>query len=393
MKNKQIEIFFDKLKTFVNNYELIKLSINNKRDKSADLKSIIVTIAQLKRGYRLNFVYRHETKDITKNYEFAEGIDLIKTALEKDFYNADIFANSENINLIGNPDGKGQIKTGNPSMRPLTEFKHDKVKNRLIQTIDNVYLRELGVTNNGWEVRREMSDKFKQINRYTELLEPYFKEMAITDCCHIVDMGSGKGYLTFALYDYLVNYMKLNVRMTGVEFREELINTCNAISQKAGFSNLSFVKGTIEKADIGHIDILIALHACNTATDEAIYRGIKSDADLIVCAPCCHKQIRRAFNVSNELAPVMKYGILKERQAEIITDSLRALYMEAFGYKTNVFEFIETAHTPKNVMIVGKKVISKKDDKQQILSQIDAIKKMFGIKRHYLGSLLTINNS
>ena len=390
MKNNQKDIFFDKLKSIISNNELIKITISSKRDKNSDLKNIHISIAKLKIGYRLNFVYRHDTQDITKNYEFSEGIDLIRKALEKDFYNADIYANTENINLIGYPDGKVLIKTGEPTMQPLTEFKHDNVKNRLIQTIDNVYLRELGVTNNGWEVRREMSDKFKQINRYIELLEPYFKELTVTDGCHIVDMGSGKGYLTFGLYDYLVNYMKLNVRMTGVEFREDLINTCNAVAQKSGFANLSFVKGTIEKATIEHFDILIALHACNTATDEAIFRGITSDASLIVCAPCCHKQIRRAFNVSNELAPVMKYGILKERQAEIITDSLRAMYMEAFGYKTNVFEFIETEHTPKNVMIVGKKTSEIKVDKDQILNKIAAIKKMFGIKEHYLGSLLKV---
>jgi len=390
MKDNKIEIFIDKLKYFVSNNELIKLTLSNKRDKTSTLKSVVVTIAQLKRGYRLNFIYKHDTKDITKNYEYAEGIDLINKALDNDFYNADIYANTENISLIIYPNGKVLLKTSKPTLQPLTSFSHDKVKNRLINTVDNIYLRELGITNTNWEVRREMSDKYKQVSRYIELLEPYLKELTLTGDCHIVDMGSGKGYLTFALYDFLTHNMKLNIHMTGIEFREDLVNTCNAIARKANFSNLSFVKGTIENVFLEPIDILIALHACDTATDEAIYRGIKSDASLIVCAPCCHKQIRKELNVTNELSYVVKYGILKERQAEIITDSLRAMYLEAFGYKTNVFEFIETEHTPKNVMIVGRKVGVKNTDKQQILNNIAAIKRMFGIDRHYLGTLLNV---
>ena len=390
MDNKQLDIFFDKLQTIVANNELIKMTISNKRNKSADLKTIIITIVRLKTGYKLNFVYRHDTKDITKNYEYAEGLDLIKKALDEDFFNADIFANNENVSLIIQGNGKVLLKTANPTLQPLTDFNHDNVKSRLINTKGNVYLRELGITNAQWEIRREMSDKFKQINRYIELLEPYLQDIKLNDNSHIVDMGSGKGYLTFALCDFLRQHQKMNVHITGIEFREDLVTACNAIARKSDFSNLTFVSETIEKATIAQIDVLIALHACDTATDDAIYRGIKANAALIVCAPCCHKQIRKAFNVTNELAHIVKYGILKERQAEIITDSLRAMYMEAFGYKTNVFEFIETEHTPKNVMIVGKRVFETNPDKELILNNIAALKKMFGIEEHYLGTLLNL---
>jgi hypothetical protein len=235
-----------------------------------------------------------------------------------------------------------------------------------------------------------MSDKYKQINKYIELLAPYLSELTVTDSLHFADMGSGKGYLTFALYDYLSNNLKINTHATGVEFREDLVWTCNSIARQAGFENLSFVKGTIEKTELEKIDILIALHACDTATDDAIFRGIQSDAELIVCAPCCHKQIRKAFNVTNELSNVTKFGILKERQAEIITDTIRAMILEAHGYKTNVFEFIPLEHTPKNVMIVGKKVRNAAPDKQGVLKNIAAIKQVFGIEKHYLETLLGI---
>ncbi len=384
------ETFFEKLKNCIDNNELIKMIVNNRRQKSIDLKSIIVTIVKLKVGNRLNFVYRHQTKDITKNYEFEEGINILKKAMEDDFYNADIYANTQNINLIISPNGKVQLKTHEPTLQPLSTFNHDRIKERLITPIGNIYLRELKITNANWEVRREMSDKYKQINRYIELLEPELTEISLKDNYHIVDMGSGKGYLTFALYDYLTNTQKKNVAMTGVEFREELVDACNEIAKKAEYNKLTFVKGSIEKTELSQIDILIALHACDTATDDAIYRGISANAQLIVVAPCCHKQIRKEFNVTNELSNVVKYGILKERQAEIITDSLRAMLMEAFGYKTKVFEFVSTEHTPKNLLIVGRKTTDINPDKQQILSNVQKIKEIYGIDKHYLETLLKI---
>ena len=386
----QTKIFVDKLQSFIDKKELIKLTLAGKRDKTSDLKKLIVTAVELKKGYCLNFIYRHNTKDITKNFEIEEGLKLLENALENDFYNGDMFTKTENINLIILPNGNQQIKTNKPTMVSPSTFSHDKAKERLINTHENIYLRELEITNANWEIRREMSDKFKQINQYIELLAPNLAELSLSKTYHLVDMGSGKGYLTFALYDYLTNNLKLTVKMTGVEFREDLVTTCNAIAKKANFDNLTFVKGTIEKTELEHIDILIALHACDTATDEAIYRGIKSEAALIVCAPCCHKQIRKAMNVTNELSNVTRFGILKERQAEIITDTLRAMILEAYGYKTNVFEFISLEHTPKNVMIVGKKVSDAKPNKEQILNNIAAIKKIYGIEKHYLETLLKI---
>ena len=271
---------------------------------------------------------------------------------------------------------------------PLT-FTHDKMKDKLIDLKDNIYLRELDITNGNFEVRREMSDKYRQINKYIELLEPNINELTLSGSLHVVDMGSGKGYLTFALYDYLTNNLKIEAKMTGVEFRQDLVDICTEIATKAGFNHLDFKKGNIADTKLEKIDILIALHACDTATDDAIFRGIKSDASLIVCAPCCHKQIRKAMNVTNELKSITRFGILKERQAEIITDTIRAMILEVFGYKTNVFEFVSLEHTPKNVMIVGKKT-TKNPDKQKILENISAIKKIYGIEKHYLETLLNL---
>jgi len=211
---------------------------------------------------------------------------------------------------------------------------------------------------------------------------------------HIADMGSGKGYLTFALYDYLVNHLQRDTTMTGVEFRKDLVDLCNQIAVKSGFKNLQFVEGSIEAFDCTGINMLIALHACDTATDDAIYKGIQAHADLIVVAPCCHKQIRREMEQGkkpHELDFILRHGIYLEREAEMITDSMRALFLEYAGYKTKVFEFISEAHTPKNVMIVAQKVQEASEQRQQeALSKIRAAKTFFGIHKHYLETLMKL---
>lgn len=393
MENRQITTFFDKLDQIINDKILIKLVLSNQRDHSSDLKSIIISIVEIKKGGRLNFVYRHKTKDITKNYDVDEALAIIKKALEVDFFNADLFSNHETFRLLVSSQGKVKIRSNQPALKPVAGFGHDRPKERIIAAKNNIYLRESGILNANFEVRHEMNDKYLQINRYIELIEPFIKELKLPEGFHVVDMGSGKGYLTFALYDYLTNILGKTPVMTGVESREELVKLSNDIAKKAAFANLKFIRGTIKEAYLEKIDILIALHACDTATDDAIFRGITTGASLIVCAPCCHKQVRKEFNVGNEFKSITKHGILEERQAEIITDGIRALMLEAYGYKTKVFEFISTEHTPKNVMIVGAKNSGHPTGSKNKLEIIRALKELFGIKRHYLEELFIMRNA
>ncbi|MBP6611256.1 MAG: methyltransferase, partial [Paludibacter sp.] len=226
-------IYIEKLQAAIDNKELIRFTLSSPKVKTADLKKIILTAVELKRGYCLNFVYRHTTKDITKNFDIAEGIELIDKAIENEFNNAEMQSTGENILLYTLPNGKIQIKTSVVAeLKAPLSLAHDKAKEKLIDLKNNVYLRELGITNGSYELRREMSDKYRQINKYIELLAPNLKEANLDTDFHVVDMGSGKGYLTFALYDYLTNVLKLTPSMTGVEFRPDLVQICNDIANK-----------------------------------------------------------------------------------------------------------------------------------------------------------------
>jgi tRNA A58 N-methylase Trm61 len=383
-----LQSFLQKISESFNRQELIKITLGNKRDKSAELKNIFIKPVTIKNVEKLSFTFRNNTNDTFKNYDIKEALILMEKMLQTDFYNADLFTAKNDFHLSADKKETIKIITRPASLQIKDDAKqHDKQKNRVVDSITALYLKELGITTAEGMVKKDMQDKFKQINRYVEIIEGIIKDIDFEKNITVADMGSGKGYLTFALYDYLINNVKLYATVTGIELREDLVNKCNAIAEAAKYKNLIFKKGTIQDAALDSIDMLIALHACDTATDDAIYKGIKANAKVIICAPCCHKQIRKQMIPENELKNITKHGILLERQAEIVTDTIRALILEAYGYKTKVFEFIATEHTPKNVLIVGTKSNKSEIAKQESLDKINGLKKLFNIKTHYLETL------
>jgi SAM-dependent methyltransferase len=387
-----VKQFVDTLQHSLNNETFTRLSLGNYKGTEENLKNIYIKKAVIKREEKLSFTYRYKTRDIVKNYGIAQGQDLIQNFLI-DFRTASLFTNKLDLLLEIQPSGKVLLKQSDPSSTALPSTDHDNNKVRLISPSDKPYLSELNITDKEGNVFKKSQDKYKQINHYIEILSTLVKDIPVTDRLKVVDMGSGKGYLTFALYDYLSNILKIDVDVTGVEFRPDLVALCNSIAQKSNFNSLRFEDGTIENFESTNVDILIALHACDTATDDAIFKGITANADLIVVAPCCHKQIRREIEkgkVHNEVDFLTRHGIFLERQAEMVTDGLRALIMEYFGYKTKIFEFISDAHTPKNVMIVGQKQPKSQSRDSKILQKIKETKAYFGIEMHHLEKMMGI---
>lgn len=375
----------------------VKLTLGHYRGTEEQLKHIYIREIRLKGELKLTFTYRYQTKDIVKNYIREVGIDLVRTYLRNGFKAATLFTVDQNIVWTQKKDGSIVLKKEKPNVKAVPNLSHDKHKNRIIEAgTDKQYLQALGILDNGGTVYKNAQDKYKQINHFISLLKPLIDELP-HGLKRVVDMGSGKGYLTFALYDYLCNIVKQDeLEMYGVEFRKDLVDLCNKIAKDVQFDGLHFVEGSIIDYPTQQLDILIALHACDTATDDAIYKGIRSGAQLIVVAPCCHKQIRRQMEeskVDNEVEILTRFGIFLERQAEMLTDGLRALILEYFGYKTKVFEFVSDVHTPKNVLITGirstREVTMQR--KKHIIGQIQQTKEYFGIRKHYLEELLDLN--
>ena len=368
---------------------LVKLTIHRPTATAGDLKSIDIRPILIKRELKLSFTYHHQTRDVVKNFPPHEAAALMVAQLEEHFRAAHLYTTE--ADYVANHAQNGyQMSKRAPSKTHEPELSHDRAKHRLIQGAGKPYLQALGITDAKGAVYKNAQDKFRQINKYIEILDGLVRGLAPRETLRVVDMGAGKGYLTFALYDYLTTGLKLKVEIVGVEHRAELVSKCNAIALASGFAGLSFVQGSIAAYDCTGADIIIALHACDTATDDAIAKAIRADAALIVVAPCCHKQVRRAMGKlpsEHPLAPMLHYGTYTERMAEMLTDGLRAQVMELHGYRSNLFEFISDAHTPKNVMIVGTK--DKIVDAEKIQEAIKRTKVDFGIEFHQLERLLS----
>lgn len=387
----KIEDFTELFNQSVVDRTFIKLSLSNKRNSNSDLNNIYVKPVLIKEQLMLSFIYRHKTKDITRNFELSQATEEIGKLIETDFMQGLLATTLFDFQLLISKKGNVTIMKKPSASKSLPDLQHDKIKQRIIGESANKYLYALGIMNKEGRIRTEMQDKFRQINKYIEIVDGIIKDIALPENLKVADMGAGKGYLTFAMYDYLTNRLNKKVELVGIELRNELIEQCNTIAREAGFEGLQFKQGSIEKADLPEVDILIALHACDTATDEAIYKGIKAGAKVIVCSPCCHKQVRRSLETTGVLSEITQYGILAERQAEILTDTIRALVLEAYGYRSNIAEFVATEHTPKNLIIsaVKKKLNPEyySIPDQDVIATIEALKKEFNLKTHYLQEL------
>jgi SAM-dependent methyltransferase len=370
---------------------LLKCTLSKQSAAAPDgLKNVFLRPVALKKGLLVAFNFRYKTRDEVRNFPLEEALEQLKTYLGARFLQADLFTTERHFSLQFDKKGEARLsdkKSANPAhTQPQTD--HNRPKNRLLDP-SAPWLHLLGITSAKGEVLAASQDKWRQINKYLEIIESLLRECPIPAGARIADMGSGKGYLSFALYDFLENKLGIAPRITGIELRPALVEFCNETARKAGFNRLHFVAQDIADYQPDALDMLIALHACDTATDLALSVGIKHKAKIIIAAPCCHKQIRRDMQAQNELAPLLRHGILLERQAELLTDGIRALLLESEGYQTRVFEFISSEHTAKNVMItataIARPAPARKSD---ALAKIAAIKTGFGIREHRLETLL-----
>ncbi|PHR19068.1 MAG: SAM-dependent methyltransferase [Hoeflea sp.] len=369
---------------------LVQLKLGGYHGDEPELKAVLVKKISTKAGDKYSFTYRYKTRDTIKNYSQSEALALLRDGLRDAFRSAQLAATEFDMMFERN-GAKMRLKRTEVEGRAAPSTDHNRAKNRPLTATDKPWLRALGLAGKNGAIRNDAQDKFRQINKMVEIFAPLVAALKAEQPL-IVDMGAGKGYLDFALYDYLATVAKRPVRIVGVELREQLVSDGNATARASGFAGLSFEAGTIMEYDASGADAVIALHACDTATDDAIFKGIRAGAALIAVAPCCHKQIRRQMEAGQpdaRLEPLLRHGIFVERQAEMVTDTLRALLLELNGYKTKVFEFVSDAHTPKNNLIVAEKDGRAGRDREAVLKQIADIKVMFGIDQHYLEGLLS----
>jgi SAM-dependent methyltransferase len=350
------------------------------------VEHIYIRVVTLKDGKRLNVVHRYPDRDLSQNYPLSEGINLVRDWLGISSFAATLVTIDRRHQLLFNRRGNPRLSTSTAEPGE-PDFQHDREKSRLLQ--DETFLKHLGVVDSSGNPTSRMHDKYRQIHHFVQLLAPALQTLPNGKELSVIDMGSGKGYLTFALYAFL-KQEGFNAKVVGVERRPALVELCNQVAAQSEFRDLRFRVGEIATVPLDGANVVIALHACDTATDDAIYRGISANAQMIFLAPCCHQEVRPQLTAPGDIAPLFVHGIQAERMAENITDALRCLYLEASGYSTTIQEFIALEHTKKNLLLSAAKN-QKRVDYDRLLQKASDFQKLFGITHQRLADLLTQN--
>lgn len=352
----------------------------------------------------LSFVFSHATRDLTRNLPVEAGLDEISALLGHPFRSAHLESRQVAWQLTLSRKGRGHLSshaTGSPGAdatpaaapgEGLEPAAHDRAKQRWLE-LDRPFLHALGVSTAQGALVPAMARKWRQINKFVEIFAHALDEAGLSDRqgLRVTDFGAGRAYLTFAVHDWLTHVRGLEVDVRGVELRASLVDEANATIGRLGLKGLRLEQGDLRDPPDAtpSLDVMIALHACDVATDQAIHLGLRAGARVILCSPCCHQQIRPQLLSPHPLRSVFQHGIHAEQQAEMITDSLRALLLESRGYDTRVFEFVSLEHTRKNKMILAVKRRESSPVKAAgALAQVAELKRFFGVKEHCLETLL-----
>lgn len=368
-----MEDLLDAIKEIVNE-EILKIVISNKSNKDLEYNKINIFLKINSKGKKYYQIERFTDKQVF--HSNIEVIDLEKELMNLVYNNyKQLTAWSKNITFDLKISKKGKIflgkkKSNNSNMENKS---HNKEKNYILKEGMKIEpLIDLGVFTKEGKVINSKYDKYKQINRFIEIIDDEIKKKDYKELT-ILDFGCGKSYLTFVLYYYFVEIKKINVKMIGLDLKKDVIKKCNEIAKSYGYTNLQFELGDINGYKYeNNVDMVITLHACDTATDYALYNAIKWNAKMIFSVPCCQHEFNSQIEPKN-LNIISKYGIIKERISALMTDAVRGNLLEAAGYKTQLLEFIDIAHSPKNILIRASKGKVSNEKKEKAIKEVDKL--------------------
>ncbi|OXM83546.1 class I SAM-dependent methyltransferase [Paenibacillus rigui] len=333
--------------------ELIQGTFSQVRKKDPELPvKVIVKPIQLKGELYYQFSSFVGPKVLHDNLAPEEAAARMSPLLTDQFRQALLQTAEADYHILISKKGKVGILKKPPTKKPVTELSHNRKKNYVIEEGSPVpFLVELGIMNAEGKVLAKKYDKFRQINRFVEMIADVVPHLAQDRTLNIVDFGCGKSYLTFVLYHYLKEVRGLDIRVIGLDLKEDVIRHCSELADRFGYDRLQFLVGDIAQYNgLDRVDMVVTLHACDTATDAALEKAIRWQADVVLSVPCCQHELFRQVK-SDVLSPLLEHGILKERFSALATDAIRAKLLELMGYKTQLLEFIDMEHTPKNVLI------------------------------------------
>ncbi len=389
-----VESFIAHVVASVSADTFVRLLLSQPAEDST-VQRVIGRLVQIRGEQRMSLTLREPKRDTTLNVAPGDLAAWLRERLPGTFRSAVVETTERNWQLNRSPRGEIQLVGHRATRTDAPSRRHDVPKASLLAATARPWLIELGLCTSDGRVRASMADKHRQLERYLEIMSHLVRDCGWTrgGAIAVADMGSGKGYLTFGIWHLATGSLGLRADVLGVEARPDLVEKTSAVARAIGAEGLHFVAGTITATELPRLDVLIALHACNTATDDAIRRGIETGARLIVVSPCCHQELRPQLGCPEPLAPLLAHGILAERWSEWLTDGLRALHLEAAGYATKVIEFVPSEHTPRNLLIAGVRR-DRPDEaaRRRAIAQIRQLKTWAGIEHHALDVLLPVAN-
>lgn len=373
---------------------LVKVVLSGPRNSSSQ-SSPVHPLRVKARPVRLRSVWKlcvvtcFARSEETKNVEVFPGIEALADAFVSDWAEAHVFTLTGDYQLRRDALGREKIRSVRAAFVQMPDPAHDKPKPFREEISKEPFLQHLGVTQGDGKPRASMAGKLRQITRFVEVLGHLFEECGWSTkgpgkTLRIADMGAGKGYLTFALAAML-RVRGWASQVVGVEMRPELVEHGNALAKTLGWNELRFEAGSIGSWSPSQgLDVLVALHACDTATDDALFQGVRSGATLLVTSPCCHKELRPQLCMPPGLASALGHGILEERFAELLTDGIRALALERAGYSARVFEFVDSEHSGKNLMLSAVRRAGNKRLASSASGSVETLLQSYGITRQRL---------
>lgn len=385
MENNQLKILLQK----INPCEVIKITVSNRRTKDYMYNKLVVTPVKSSDSIKFKLERFTEKQTFHEIIDTPKLVDSLFYELCENFRQLDASLANKSISLKMSKKEKVLYSEKNVTKSAATEtpLSHSREKNYILKKGTYVpALYDLGVISEDGKVLNSGFDKFKQINRFVEIIDDSIKNFT-GDCLNVIDFGCGKSYLTFVLYYYLTEIRKIKTHIVGLDLKKDVIEKCNKTAEKYGYSDLHFFCGDIKdyKADFVP-DMVITLHACDTATDYALYNSVIWGAKYIFSVPCCQHEVNNTIN-SKSLKALTDYGIVKERFSALITDTVRCKLLECNDYSVDLMEFIDIAHSPKNLLIRAKKTTLPQKKKSDSLSKVEALQQEFGFE-HTLYNLL-----
>jgi SAM-dependent methyltransferase len=386
------------------------LVLSKNRERASDLRAVRIRSIALRGVATLSFTHSRAASDVTRNFEVAAGLDalaaLLDPAASPSFAHATLHRAGGDTQLRVSkkgrctlrllpaaPEAVGRPAAAGAALSALAE--HDRQRERRLP-LELRFLRELGITDERHRLVPSMARKWRQIDKFLEVLDHALDALPAalrsadggTMPIRVVDFGCGKGYLTFAVHEHLRRRFGIAPQVTGVELRADLVALCNAVAERTQAVGLNFVEGDLRSHEPAGVDVMIALHACDTATDHAIALGVRAGAAILVCSPCCHKELRPQMTRPRLLSGLLRHGIHLGQEAEMVTDSLRALLLETCGYDAQVFEFVALEHTRKNKMILARRCEEGEARAGRARAEVNDLKSFYGIREQCLETLL-----